>query len=73
MKVVVTSTRVPVSETELAQFEGADVEVVVVDGTDESVLLAATRDADAILVLVENINRRVIENQLHHAQPAAGE
>lgn len=62
MKVVVTSTRVPVSETELAQFEGADVEVVVVDGTDERVLLTATRDADAILVLVENINRRVIEN-----------
>ena len=65
MKVVVTSIRVPVSDADLAQFDGEEVEVEIIDGTDEDALLEATRDADAILVLVENITRRVIDNMLH--------
>lgn len=65
MKVVVTSTRVPLTDGDLAVFEGLDVEVEIIDGTDHATLLKGTRDADALIVLVEQITREVIENMRH--------
>lgn len=60
-RVVVTSTRVPFEDTDLAAFDGMDVEVEAVDGSEESRLVDAVADADAVLVLVEDFPRRVIE------------
>lgn len=65
MRVVVTSTLVPLSDADLAVFDGMDVEVDIIDGTDPATLLAGTRDADALIVLVEQITREVIENMRH--------
>ncbi len=65
MKVVMTSTAVPVTGEDLAVFEGIDVEFSVIDGTDSQTLLDGTRDADALIVLVEHITREVIENLEH--------
>ena len=62
MKVVVTNPTVPFGPEELAAFAGMDVEVVTIDGRDEAALLAGTRDADALIVLIEHITRPVIEN-----------
>ena len=62
MKVVVTNTLVTVDEGDRAVFDGMNVEVEVVDGTDRATLLEATRDADALIVLIEQIDREVIEN-----------
>ena len=39
MKVVVTSTLIPLADADLAAFEGMDVEVEIVDGTDRDILL----------------------------------
>lgn len=61
-RVVLTSTLIPVSDTDLLAFEGLDVEFAVIDGTDQDVLMAGTRDADAIIVVAEHITRAVIEN-----------
>lgn len=65
MKVVVTSTLVPLTDADLGAFDGMDVEVEIIDGTDPQTLLDGTRDADAIIVLVEQITREVIENMRH--------
>ncbi|MGN6502595.1 MAG: C-terminal binding protein [Pseudolysinimonas sp.] len=65
MKVVVTSTQVPLDESDLAVFDGLDVQVEIIDGTDPATLLSGTRDADALIVLVEQITREVIENLQH--------
>lgn len=65
MKVVLTSTLIPVGAADLAVFDGLDVDFVTVDGNDGQALLEGTRDADAVIVLVEHITRAVIENMLH--------
>lgn len=65
MKVVVTSTLVPLTDADLAVFEGMDVEIDIIDGTDPGILLEGTREADALIVLVEHITREVIENLRH--------
>jgi phosphoglycerate dehydrogenase-like enzyme len=62
MKVVLTSTAVPMGPSELQAFEGLDVDFRMIDGTDPEVLLTESADADALIVLVEQITRPVIEN-----------
>lgn len=62
MKVVVTNPTVPFGPEELTAFSGMDVDLVTIDGRDEAALLAGTRDADALIVLIEHITRPVIEN-----------
>jgi D-3-phosphoglycerate dehydrogenase / 2-oxoglutarate reductase len=61
-RIVQTSTRVPIEDEQLAELEGLDVEIEMVDGSDEQTVLEATRDADAVLVLAEDIPRHVIAN-----------
>jgi D-3-phosphoglycerate dehydrogenase len=65
MKVVITSTMLPISDANRAAFDGMDVEVVMIDGSTHDALLEGTRDADALIVLMEDINRAVIENLEH--------
>lgn len=64
-KVVMTSTAIPLTDDDLRAFDGLDVEVVAIDGSDRRTLLDGTRDADALIVLVERIDREVIENLEH--------
>lgn len=61
-RVVMTSTAIPVSAQDLEVFAGLGVEFEAIDGTDRQLLLAGTRDADALIVLAETIDREVIEN-----------
>lgn len=61
MKVVVTREGF-VTDALLAEFDGLPVELVSIDGSTEDSLLRGTRDADALLVPLEDITRRVIEN-----------
>ncbi|MGE0214481.1 C-terminal binding protein [Mycolicibacterium sp.] len=61
VKVVATSKLIAFSEEDLRAYDGLDVTFEVLDGTDEDALRAGTRDADALLVVQENINRTVIE------------
>lgn len=62
MRVVMTSTLVPISDEDLRIFDGLDVQVDIIDGSDRQTLLDETRDADALLVLAEQIDREVIDN-----------
>ncbi|MCS5736037.1 C-terminal binding protein [Herbiconiux daphne] len=62
MKVVLTSTAVPIGESDLDAYRGLDVAVSAVDGTDPDALRRETADADALIVLAEHISRGVIEN-----------
>lgn len=62
MKVVLTSTLIPISDDDLRVFDGVDVDFETIDGTAERDLLEGTRDADAILVVGEHFTRAVIEN-----------
>lgn len=62
MKVLLTTTRIGLIDADKAAFAGLDVELAQVDGSDRRALLAASRDADALLVLLEDIDRDVIES-----------
>ncbi|MCE0764585.1 C-terminal binding protein [Pseudonocardia kujensis] len=61
-RVVQTSTQIPVGPSDLTVFDGLDVDFEAVHAPDERTVLEATRDADAVLVLVEDFPRHVIEN-----------
>lgn len=65
MKVVMTSTMLPISDEDRAAFAGMDVELTQIDGADRQTLLDGTRDADALLVLLEDIDAEVIANLEH--------
>lgn len=65
MRVVMTSTLVPISDEDLRIFDGLDVQVDIIDGSDRQTLLDGTRDADALLVLAEQIDKEVIDNLAH--------
>jgi D-3-phosphoglycerate dehydrogenase len=65
LKVVLTSKSIPLLASDQDYFQGLDVELVQTDGTDRAKLLEATRDADALLVVHEQIDRAVIENLRH--------
>jgi D-3-phosphoglycerate dehydrogenase len=66
MKVVLTSTTVPLLEADAQYFDGLDVTLTSVDGNLKDRLMEATRDADGLLaVLHEQIDREVIENLRH--------
>jgi len=60
MKVVATNTIIPLGDDVRTAF-GDQVEFVEIDGTTEEGLLAGTTDADALLVINEQISRPVIE------------
>ncbi|MGP3535580.1 C-terminal binding protein [Microbacterium sp. RD1] len=61
MKVVCTSTLIAFGEDELSAYGDLDIDFQVIDGRDEAALLAGTADADALIVVEEDINRTVIE------------
>jgi D-3-phosphoglycerate dehydrogenase len=65
MKVVMTSTLLSVGPEDLAAFDGLDVDFEAIDGTDRATLLEGTRDADALLVVMEDIDAGVIANLEH--------
>lgn len=65
MKVVMTSLFLPLTDGDRAHFAGMDVELTQIDGGDRATLLAGTRDADALLVLMEDIDAEVIANLEH--------
>lgn len=65
MKVVMTSTFLALTEEDRAHFAGMDVELTQIDGSDRATLLAGTRDADALLVLMEDIDAEVIAGLQH--------
>jgi len=65
MKVVLTSRSLPVSGKNLAAFDGMDVEFVAIDGSSEAALIEGTRDADALIVVMEDISRTVLESLEH--------
>lgn len=60
-RVVQTSTRVAVGADDLVAFAGLDVTFEAVDVAGPEELVAATRGADAVLVLVEEFPREVLE------------
>ena len=60
MKVVMTSAKLPLEMTDRAPLLDAGIELQVIDGLDRQTLIAATRDADALLVLAEQIDAEVI-------------
>ncbi|MDR1237011.1 MAG: hypothetical protein LBK28_02095, partial [Propionibacteriaceae bacterium] len=62
LKVVLTSKSIPLLESDQDYFRGLDVALVQTDGSNQAKLLEATRDADALLVVHEQIDRAVIEN-----------
>jgi len=61
MKVVATSKLVSFSEHDLRAYDGLDVDFQVLDETNEAALLTGTAEANALIVVEENINRTVIE------------
>ena len=63
-KVVVTDYTYPNLDPERAVFEGYDIELTDCKGLldTEEKLMAATRDADAVIVQFADMNKRVIDN-----------
>lgn len=61
MKVVMTSTMVPIDAADLEVFDGMNVEFEIIDGSTEEALIDGAADADAVIVLAEHFTRRVIE------------
>jgi len=65
MKVVMTSTQLTLDEADRAPLLEAGIELQVIDGRDRESLIAGTRDADALLVLAEQIDADVIGHLRH--------
>jgi D-3-phosphoglycerate dehydrogenase len=61
MKVVVTSTALEFGDDDLLPLATSGISVVMIDGTDRATLVEHTRDADALIVLAESIDRELIE------------
>jgi D-3-phosphoglycerate dehydrogenase len=61
VKVVCTSKLIEFSDEDLRAYDGLDVEFQVIDGSSEEAILAGAADADALIVVVEEISRTVIE------------
>ncbi|MEU0791795.1 C-terminal binding protein [Amycolatopsis sp. NPDC005961] len=61
MKVVCTSKLIEFSDEDLSAYDGLDVDFQVIDGSSEEAILAGAADADALIVVVEEISRTVIE------------
>jgi D-3-phosphoglycerate dehydrogenase len=60
MKVLLTSLGIPLLPTDAEHFVGLDVQLEQVDGRETALLIEAARDADALLVVHENIDATVI-------------
>jgi phosphoglycerate dehydrogenase-like enzyme len=65
VKVVLTSKSLPIDESNLAAFNGMDVEFVAIDGSSEQQLIDGTHDADALIVVMEDISATVISHLEH--------
>jgi D-3-phosphoglycerate dehydrogenase len=62
MKVVLTTTALPLLATDQDYFAGLEVDLSQVDGTNRAALLAATTDADVVMAVHEPIDREVVAN-----------
>jgi D-3-phosphoglycerate dehydrogenase len=60
MKVLMTSTQLPLLDEDIAPLVRAGAEIRYVDGRDRAALLRAAPDADALLVLAEQIDAEMI-------------
>lgn len=67
MKVVMTSTQLRLEEWDVAPLRDAGIELEAVDGRDRRVLLEGIRDADALLVVGEQIDAEAI-GELRHCR-----
>jgi phosphoglycerate dehydrogenase-like enzyme len=60
MKVVMTSTQLPLLDEDIEPLRAAGVALDVIDGRDRDTLLDGIRDADALLVLAEQLDAEAI-------------
>jgi D-3-phosphoglycerate dehydrogenase len=65
MKVLLTSTLVPVMPDNLSALATQGAELVIIDGRDRSALMSEAANADALVVLVEDIDSDVIASLEH--------
>jgi D-3-phosphoglycerate dehydrogenase len=60
-KVVITDSYHPTLDTELEEFRGLGVDLILAQTKDADEIIATTRDADAIMVQHAEISRKIIE------------
>jgi len=61
-KIVITDSYHPTMDAELEEFQEINVDLILAQSKDENKIMAATRDAHALMVQHAKITRRIIEN-----------